>query len=78
MDDTQIFLTGASNQMDGRPRRRNVDLDWRDAFGEHRDTEDCEQKPQDQITQAKEKGESERRTTILDRRLKTCKEQAEE
>lgn len=75
---TPGFLTGANRQVDGRPRRGNVDRDWRDAFGEDTDTEEREQQPWDWVTRAKGKGESERRRTILDRRVKTCKEQAEE
>lgn len=55
-----------------------MDRDWRDAFGEDTDTEEREQQPWDWVTRAKGKGESERRRTILDRRVKTCKEQAEE
>ena len=75
---TPGFLTGASRQVGGRPRRGNVDIDFRAASGEHPDTEECEQPPWDRVMRAKEKGEGERSRTILDRRLKTCKEQADE
>lgn len=39
------FLTGANGQVDGSPRRGNIGIDWRHAWGEDTDTEECEQKP---------------------------------
>lgn len=73
MDDTW-FLSVANRQVGDRPRRGNVDMDCGVDSGEH--AEECEQQPQDLVTGAKEKGEGEK--TILDRCLKTRKEQAEE
>lgn len=44
---TPGFLTGTNEQVDGSPRRQNVGIHWRDAWGEDTDTEECEQKPWD-------------------------------
>ena len=44
---TPGFLTGANGQVVGSPRRGNIGIDWRHAWGEDTDTEECEQKPWD-------------------------------
>lgn len=77
-----IIMTWISDlgngQVDGRPTWGDVAIDYRDVCGEDTDTEEREQKHWDWIRQTREKGESKRRQIILDRSLKTCKEQAEE